>query len=62
VQSIEFNPSPEPTVGVELELQLLDSKTLRFANVAPAVLDAIPPAYRGRIKEEFIQSMVERDQ
>jgi carboxylate-amine ligase len=59
VQSIEFNPSPEPTIGVELELQLLDSKTLRFANVAPAVLDAIPPAYRGRIKEEFIQSMVE---
>jgi carboxylate-amine ligase len=59
VQSIEYNPSPEPTIGVELELQLLDRKNLRFANVAPDVLDAIPPAYKGRIKEEFIQSMVE---
>jgi carboxylate-amine ligase len=56
---IKFNPSPEPTIGVELELQLLDAGTLAFRNAAPDVMEALDPAFEGRIKPEFIQSMIE---
>jgi len=59
VDEIVFNVSPQPTIGVELELQLLDPKTLMFKNAAPAILSEIAPSYKERIKEEFIQSMIE---
>ncbi len=54
-----FNSSPEPSIGVELELQLLDAQTLMFRNAAPDVLERVSPSFRERIKEEFIQSMIE---
>jgi carboxylate-amine ligase len=56
---MEFNPSPEPTIGVEVEFQLLDRDTLTFINAAPDVLKIMNPAFKGRIKEECIESMVE---
>jgi carboxylate-amine ligase len=59
VPELRFNSSPEPTIGVELELQLLDAGTLWFKNIAPEVLSSKDPAYTGRIKEEFIRSMIE---
>ena len=40
VQSnIIFNSSPKPTIGVEVELQTLDSKTLSPIAGAPLLLD-----------------------
>lgn len=59
MQEIAFNSSPEPTIGVELELQLLDRETLHFRDVAPQVLDSLGPGFGQRIKEEFIKSMIE---
>lgn len=56
---LKFNSSPRPTIGVEVELQLLDRKTLAFRDIAPEVLSSIDPSYEKRIKEEFIKSMVE---
>jgi carboxylate-amine ligase len=59
VDEIVFNVSSEPTIGVELELQLLDPENLMFKDAAPGILSEIGPSYKERIKEEFIQSMIE---
>ncbi len=37
---LQFNSSPRPTVGVEVELQLVDRETRRLVHAAPAILDA----------------------
>ncbi|GBE00317.1 carboxylate-amine ligase YbdK [bacterium BMS3Abin07] len=55
----EFNSSPLPTIGVELELQLIDAGTLDLTNIAETVLGQIHPSFEKRIKQEFIQSMIE---
>lgn len=56
---IAFHSSARPTIGVELELQILDRESLGFKNVAPKVLKAVSPAFDLRLKEEFIESMIE---
>ena len=33
-----FNKSPAPTIGVELEIQILDAETLALSPLAPEVL------------------------
>ena len=38
---IEFNSSSSPTIGVEIELQLIDDKTFSLNNIAPKVLRSI---------------------
>ncbi len=55
----EFNSNPSPTIGVELELQLLDADTLNLTGVANDVLKNKHPSFGERIKQEFIQSMIE---
>jgi gamma-glutamyl:cysteine ligase YbdK (ATP-grasp superfamily) len=35
---IKFNSSPEPTIGVEIELQLVDNKNLNLNNISKKVL------------------------
>ena len=32
---MKFNSSPQPTIGVEIELQLVDENNLNLKNVAP---------------------------
>ena len=54
-----FNKSPAPTIGVELEIQILDAETLELSSLAPKILGMVRPQLRERIKPEFIQSMVE---
>lgn len=56
---LKFNAGPAPTIGVEVELQLIDANTLDLANIAPEVLNNVHPVFEKRIKQEFIQSMVE---
>lgn len=56
---IVFSRSDEGTVGVELELQLLDEESLAFKDIAPQVIDALAPRFGTRIKEEFIKCMIE---
>ena len=35
---LKFNSSPQPTIGVEIELQLVDENNLNLKNVAHKVL------------------------
>ena len=59
MEKLTFNKSPAPTIGVELELQILDSETFELAPLAPEILKMAPDSLSARIKPEFIKSMVE---
>jgi len=54
---MEFNPSPHPTVGVEWELQLLDSFTLDLIDGIVPLMEFFPNTEF--VKPEYIQSCVE---
>lgn len=54
---MEFIPSKPLTVGIELELQLLDKKNLRLINGIAPLLECYPES--PYIKPEFIQNTVE---
>lgn len=59
MEKMTFNKSPAPTIGVELEIQILDPETLELSSLAPKILGMVRPSLKNRIKPEFIQSMVE---
>ena len=46
---IKFNSSPEPTIGVEIELQLVDNKNLNLNNISKKVL--------ADVKKEFSDNL-----
>ena len=54
-----FKKSPLFTIGVEVELQILDPKTLNLTPGGPRILKSIDPYHKDRIKPEFIKSMLE---
>ena len=56
---IKFNSSPQPTIGVEIELQLVDENNLNLKNVAPKVLADVDKKFLDNIKCELIESMIE---
>ena len=47
---IEFHPSPNPTIGVEIELQLIDDNTLDLKNISSKILTEIDKKFSNRIK------------
>ena len=59
MEKLTFNKSPAPTIGVELEIQLLDAESLELSSCAHHILKMVRPSLQERIKPEFIQSMVE---
>ncbi|QDV39586.1 carboxylate-amine ligase [Tautonia plasticadhaerens] len=54
-----FRGSDRPTLGVELELQLVDARTLATRDACDRVLAAIPAAFAGAIKPEMHACCVE---
>ncbi len=56
---LTFISSPSYTLGVELEFQTLDQKSLNLAPLAPVLLDAAPPILRHRLTREWIRSILE---
>jgi carboxylate-amine ligase len=54
---IAFRGSPRPTVGVEIELQLLDPETMNLVAGAPAILQRT--ADLSHVKAELIESTIE---
>ena len=54
---IHFNGSPNPTVGVEVELQIIDPETKNLVSGAPRILDRIKD--RTHVKPELIESTIE---
>ena len=54
---VSFNGSPAPTVGVELELQILDPETKNLVSGASRILDRVGDD--PHVKPELIQSAIE---
>ena len=54
---IFFNSSPNPTIGIEVELQILDNKTLELASGAGKILSEFQDNLH--IKEELLDSIIE---
>ncbi|GAA4641141.1 glutamate--cysteine ligase [Gordonia humi] len=62
VSAIEFHGSPEPTLGVEWELALVDRDTRDLSNAAPELFDLIRARgvdRAGRIHKELLRNTVE---
>ena len=56
---IKFNSSPEPTIGVEIELQLVNKNNLDLNNISSKVLADVDKEFSDKIKCELIESMIE---
>jgi carboxylate-amine ligase len=58
-ETIKFTASRPFTLGVEIELQILDRESLNLVPRAPEILAMVPDNLKERIKPEFIRSMLE---
>ena len=60
---IEFSSSPQPTLGVEVELELVDRETRELVSGAHEILteitQALPDGEPGKAKAELLQSTIE---
>jgi len=56
---IKFNSSPEPTIGVEIELQLVNKNNLDLNSISSKVLADVTKEFSDNIKCELIESMIE---
>jgi glutamate---cysteine ligase / carboxylate-amine ligase len=59
MSSIVFTRNERPTLGVELELQLVDSESFALANRIEDIQEALPPELLEVVKPELMQSYVE---
>ncbi|MDX1776577.1 MAG: YbdK family carboxylate-amine ligase, partial [Desulfobulbales bacterium] len=57
--AIAFKQSRPFSLGVEIELQILDKNSLSLVPRAPEILARVPDSLKDRIKPEFIRSMLE---
>ncbi len=57
---LPFRPSPRPTLGVEMDLQLLDADSLDLTPGAPRIFSVLG-GEDSRIRTEIFQSMLEVD-
>src|SRR4051812_16879220 len=55
----DFRGSTRPTLGVELELQLVDARTMALVGAVDEVMDEVPAGVRGSVKPEFHRCCVE---
>ena len=55
---MRFNPSPIASIGIEVELQLLDPKTRNLTSVCDDILTKFPET-ESYFKQELIQSTLE---
>ena len=56
---MRFTPNTSPTIGVEIELQLIDAKELALTSAIDQVLAALPDHLRDSVKPELMQCYVE---
>lgn len=59
MEKLEFKPSPAPTVGIELELALVDAETMALSSAIARVLKDMPEELSAGIKPEAMQCYVE---
>ncbi len=54
-----FHPNDRPTLGVEIELQLVDARTMALTSAFDAVQAGIPEPFREKVKPELMQCYLE---
>lgn len=59
MSAIRFNRNEVPSIGVELELQLVDAETFALTPAIERVLARIPDPLKDKIKPELMQSYLE---
>lgn len=59
MSTLEFTRNDEPTIGVEIELQLVDAESLVLTSGIQSVLDGLPSGLDEWIKPELMQSYLE---
>ena len=59
METIHFKGNARPTLGIELELALVDAETMALSNSIQEVLGRVPDSMAGSIKAELMQSYVE---
>ncbi|MBI2987143.1 MAG: hypothetical protein HYY45_10300 [Deltaproteobacteria bacterium] len=59
--AIQFFGSPEPTIGVEIEIQLIDPETRDLTPRSIALLEGCRAQGIERVKAEITQAMIEVD-
>lgn len=60
---IEFNSSPDPTIGIEVELNLVDAETRALANGAVRIIEELGRGHPGgehpKVKQELFRCTIE---
>ena len=59
MQKFKFTSNPTPTVGVEIEMALVDPETGALKSAISDVLNKVPPEHREKIKPELMQCYME---
>jgi carboxylate-amine ligase len=59
MEKIEFTSNLRPTLGIEIELALVDAETMALSNSIEDVLERMPAELEGHVKPELMQSYVE---
>lgn len=59
MSKLTFNSNDRPTVGIELELGLIDGQTMELSSSIQAVLAALPDDAGACFKPELMQSVIE---
>ena len=59
MSKLTFNSNSRPTVGIELELGLVDGQTMELSSSIEAVLAELPDDAGASFKPELMQSVVE---
>lgn len=56
---LAFQSNPEPSLGVELELAIVDMETMALSNSANRLIESLPEAGRSGVKPELMQCYLE---
>mgnify|MGYP000433302285 CR=1 FL=1 len=59
MRKLEFTRNDTPSIGVELELALVDERTMALSSSVQRVLDRVPAQFAGSIKPELMQCYLE---
>jgi glutamate---cysteine ligase / carboxylate-amine ligase len=59
MSKLPFKSNPEPTLGIELEVALVDAETMALSSSIQEVLDRIPEPFAESVKPELMQCYLE---
>ena len=59
MSKLDFNANDKPTIGIELELGLVDAQTMNLSNSVQRMLDILPDDESKCFKPELMQSFLE---